>query len=201
YEKADDLYAALAREEIRPRAIENALRPQSELKAPFSEEDQIKQLQHRPKQADEKDSGVLVVGVSALMTNLARCCRPAPPDPIIGFVTRGKGISIHRLGCTNLAEVMRTQPERLIECSWGEQAGLHYPVDIAVSANDRQGLLRDITEVFSKEKINVTSVQTESQRGGVARMQFTAEVTSGEQLKQALTRLLEVDAVFEARRR
>ncbi|MDX1669265.1 MAG: bifunctional (p)ppGpp synthetase/guanosine-3',5'-bis(diphosphate) 3'-pyrophosphohydrolase, partial [Limnobacter sp.] len=128
YDKADDLYAALAREEIRPRAIENALRPQSELKAPFSEEEQIKQLQ-RPKQADEKDSGVLVVGVSALMTNLARCCRPAPPDPIIGFVTRGKGISIHRLGCTNLAEVMRTQPERLIECSWGEQAGLHYPVD------------------------------------------------------------------------
>lgn len=199
YEKAEDLFAALAREEIRPRAIETALRPAPELKGPLSDEDQIKMLQKR-KLTDDKDSGVLVVGVSALMTNLARCCRPAPPDPIIGFVTRGKGISIHRLGCSNLAEVMRTHPERLIETSWGESAGLHYPVDIAVSANDRQGLLRDITEVFSKEKINVTSVQTESQRG-VARMQFTAEVTSGEQLKQALTRLLEVDAVFEARRR
>lgn len=199
YDKADDLYAALAREEIRPRAIETALKPEPEPRAPLSEEDQIRMLQKR-KPVDESESGVLVVGVSALMTNLARCCRPAPPDPIIGFVTRGKGISIHRLGCTNLAEVMRTQPERLIETSWGESEGLHYPVDIAVSANDRQGLLRDITEVFSKEKINVTSVQTESQRG-VARMQFTAEVTSGEQLRQALARLLEIDAVFEARRR
>ena len=77
---------------------------------------------------------------------------------------------------------------------------MHYPVDIAVTANDRQGLLRDITEVFSKEKINVTGVQTESQRG-VARMQFTVEVSSGEQLRTSLSRILEIDAVFEARRR
>jgi GTP pyrophosphokinase len=143
---------------------------------------------------------VLVVGVSTLMTNLARCCRPAPPDPIIGFVTRGKGVSIHRLGCSNLAEVMRRQPERLIETTWGESSGLHYPVDIAVTANDRQGLLRDITEVFSKDKINVIGVQTETQRG-IAKMQFTAEVSSGEQLRGALTHLLEINGVFEVRRR
>lgn len=95
---------------------------------------------------------------------------------------------------------MRRQPERLIETTWGESAGLHYPVDIAVAANDRQGLLRDITEVFSKDKINVISVQTESQRG-VAKMQFTVEVGSGAQLRQALTHLLEIDAVFDVRRR
>lgn len=202
FEKAEDLCVALSREEIRPRAIENCLKPAPTSEGPLTDEEQLHLLQrYKPRETQGGEAGVLVVGVSALMTTLARCCRPAPPDPIIGFVTRGKGVSIHRLGCSNLAEVMRTQPERLIETSWGESgAGLRYPVDIAVSANDRQGLLRDITEVFSKDKINVIGVQTESQRG-VAKMQFTVEVGSGAQLQQALTHLLEIDAVFEVRRR
>lgn len=204
FEKAEDLYVALSREEIRPRAIENSLKPPGSQEGPLSEQEQLEIIQKRATTKSDThtgESGVLVVGVSALMTNLARCCRPAPPDPIIGFVTRGKGVSIHRLGCTNLAEVMRTHPERLIETTWGDAGGgLHYPVDIVVSANDRQGLLRDITEVFSRDKINVIGVQTETQRG-VAKMQFTAEVSSGAQLKTALSHLLEVDAVFEVRRR
>jgi GTP pyrophosphokinase len=201
YNKPEELYVALAREEIRPRAIENALRADLLAPGPLSDEEQLEVLTKRKPQTDSsKDSGVLVVGVSTLMTNLARCCRPAPPDPIIGFVTRGKGVSIHRLGCPNLGEVMRKQPERLIETTWGESAGLHYPVDIAVTANDRQGLLRDITEVFSKDKINVIGVQTESQRG-VAKMQFTVEVGNANQLRLALSHLLEIDAVYEVRRR
>lgn len=201
FDKPEEMYMALAREEIRPRAIENTLRPAPATEGPLSDEEQLELLKRRRgPENDPKKSGILVVGVSTLMTNLARCCRPAPPDPIIGFVTRGKGVSIHRLGCSNLAEVMRKQPERLIETTWGNSGGLHYPVDIAVSANDRQGLLRDITEVFSRQKINVVGVQTESQRG-LARMQFTAEVSSGEQLRQALSHLLEIDGVFQARRR
>lgn len=201
YDKPEDLYVALAREELRPRAIEHALRPAPATDTPQTEEEQFELLKRKKfNEQTVKKSGVLVVGVSTLMTNLARCCRPAPPDPIIGFVTRGKGVSIHRLGCSNLAEVMRKHPERLIETTWGESAGLHYPVDISVTANDRQGLLRDITEVFSRGKINVIGVQTESQRG-LAKMQFTAEVSSGEQLRQALSNLLEIDGVFEARRR
>ncbi|MCQ8897311.1 bifunctional (p)ppGpp synthetase/guanosine-3',5'-bis(diphosphate) 3'-pyrophosphohydrolase [Limnobacter humi] len=200
YDKAEDLYVALAREEIRPRAIEHALKGSPADEGPLSDEEQIEIITRRKGQSDSKQSGVLVVGVSTLMTNLARCCRPAPPDPIIGFVTRGKGVSIHRLGCSNLAEVMRKHPERLIETTWGESDGLHYPVDISITANDRQGLLRDITEVFSRDKINVIGVKTESTRG-VAKMQFTAEVGSGEILRQALSHLLEVDGVFDVRRR
>ncbi|MFN4328567.1 MAG: RelA/SpoT family protein [Limnobacter sp.] len=200
YDKPEDLYVALAREEIRPRAIEHALREAPPTDTPTGDDEQIEIIKRRKGNADTQQSGVLVVGVSTLMTNLARCCRPAPPDPIIGFVTRGKGVSIHRLGCSNLAEVMRRHPERLIETTWGESGGLHYPVDISITANDRQGLLRDITEVFSRDKINVIGVNTESQRG-VAKMQFTAEVNNGEQLRQALTHLLEIDGVFEVRRR
>ena len=198
YEKTEDLFLALAREEIRPRAIEHTLTPNI-FPEPNTNEQQIR-LSPQQKTNSGNNSGVLIVGVSALMTNLARCCRPAPPDPIIGFVTRGKGVSIHRLGCSNLETVMRNQPERLIEASWGESKGLHYPVDILVSANDRQGLLRDVTEVFSRDKINVIGVQTESLQG-IANMSFTVEVTSGEQLKQSLSHLLEVNSVFEARRR
>jgi GTP pyrophosphokinase len=200
YDKPDDLYVALAREEIRPRNIENALRTEVQTIESLSEYQPVEIFNQRKPSSNSKESGVLVVGVSTLMTNLARCCRPAPPDPIIGFVTRGKGVSIHRLGCPNLTEVMRRQPERLIETTWGESSGLHYPVDINVTANDRQGLLRDITEVFSKDKINVIGVKTETQRG-VAKMQFTAEVQSGGQLKSALSHLLEINGVFEVRRR
>jgi GTP pyrophosphokinase len=95
-------------------------------------------------------SGVLVVGTEGLMTQLARCCKPAPPDPIVGFVTRGKGVSIHRASCKNFAEMAAKAPERVIETDWGP-AGKDtvYPVDIFILAGDRQGLLRDISEMLT----------------------------------------------------
>ena len=109
--------------------------------------------------------GLLVVGVESLLTQMAKCCKPAPPDPICGFVTRGKGVSVHRTDCSNLAEMVARNGERLIDVEWGVTQGVNgsvYPVDVAVQASDRQGLLRDISEVFTKEKINVTGVQTQS---------------------------------------
>jgi GTP pyrophosphokinase len=134
------------------------------------------------------------------MTALAKCCKPAPPDPIIGFVTRGKGVSIHRLSCKNFAEMRTKSPERVIQTEWG-RAGAEtvYPVDLFIMAGDRQGLLRDISEVFSREKINVIGVNTQSSKG-LARMVFTAEIGSTEQLNKALSAIGEVQGVQEARR-
>ena len=109
------------------------------------------------------------------MTGLARCCKPAPPDPIVGFVTRGKGISIHRQRCSNVIRMQEKQPERLITADWGSPRDEVFPVDVVVEAMDRQGLLRDISEVFSREKINVTAVNTLS-TNFQARMSFTLEV-------------------------
>ncbi len=199
YPGSPELYGAMAREEIRPRAIEHCLAPPpaaTEVDSP-----DVRILNRRKTGGDAaNESGVLVVGVDALMTQLARCCRPTPPDPIIGFVTRGKGISIHRVGCPNLTSMARNQSERLIETTWGEEGERVYPVDLIVMANDRQGLLRDITEVFSREKINVIGVNTQSQRN-MAKMQFTAEVKHAAQLQRALTLLMEINGVFEARRR
>ena len=122
-------------------------------------------------------SGILIVGVDRLMTGLARCCKPAPPDAIVGFVTRGKGITIHRQSCSNVARMKEKQPERLISADWGTPRDEVFPVDVVVEAMDRQALLRDISEVFSREKINVTAVNTLS-RNLQARMSFTLEVKS-----------------------
>jgi len=143
---------------------------------------------------------VLVVGTEGLMTQLARCCKPAPPDQIIGFVTRGKGVSIHRLNCKNFTEMSAKAPERVIQTTWGTPVhDTVYPVDIFVLAGDRQGLLRDISEIFLREKINVIGVSTQSVKGH-ARMAFTAEIGSTAQLQKALTVIREVKGVLEARR-
>jgi GTP pyrophosphokinase len=145
-------------------------------------------------------SGVLVLGTEGLMTVLAKCCKPAPPDPIVGFVTRGKGVSIHRLSCKNFAEMRAKAPERVIQTEWG-RAGSEtvYPVDLFIMAGDRQGLLRDISEVFSREKINVIGVNTQSAKGQ-ARMVFTAEIGSTAQLNKALAAIGEVQGVVKAQR-
>ena len=145
-------------------------------------------------------AGVLVVGVDALLTQLAKCCRPAPPDEISGFVTRGRGVSVHRADCPNARNLARQHPERVIPVTWGARGDAIYPVDLIVEASDRQGLLRDISEVFSKEKINVIGVKTQS-RGDAAHMLFTVEFAGLEKLPHALQMLREVKGVRSATRR
>ena len=152
-------------------------------------------------------SGVLVVGTDGLMTQLAKCCKPAPPDEIGGFVTRGKGVSIHRADCTDFAHLQRKSPDRVIEVQWSGQAGAVrdgqaavYPVDVGVEAQDRQGLLRDISDVFAREKMNVIGVQTQSVRG-VAWMTFTIEVADARQVARAMAVVGDVAGVREVRRR
>jgi GTP pyrophosphokinase len=145
-------------------------------------------------------SGVLVVGTDGLMTQLARCCKPAPPDEIVGFITRGKGVSIHRANCKNLAQMRIRALERVIQTTWGEPGKeTVYPVDVFILANDRQGLLRDISEIFSREKINVIGVNTHSAKGH-ARMEFTAEIGATAQLQKALMIIRDVVGVIEVRR-
>ena len=151
--------------------------------------------------------GVLVVGVDSLMTQLAKCCKPAPPDDIRGFVTRGKGVSIHRSDCSDFAHLQRTSPDRVIDVQWGgavsggrEGASAVYPVDVAVEAIDRQGLLRDISDVFAREKMNVIGVQTQSVKG-IAWMTFTIEVTDARQVSRAMSVVGDVAGVRMVRRK
>ena len=193
YANADALFLAAARNDLGQRQLQTALRGEAE-EAPA--EPAI--LAKRSK-ASTSGNRVLIVGVDKLMTQLGRCCKPAPPDTIAGFVTRGKGVSIHRLDCTNFRNMSARNPERLIGAEWGEGADALYPADIAVEAQDRQGLLRDISEVLSREKINVTAVRTQSKQGS-ARMSFTIEVSGVAQLQRALKLIEEIGGVEGARR-
>jgi GTP pyrophosphokinase len=200
YGKPDELFAAAARDEINLRQIQLAIRavaaPATVAPVPANDDE----VTTRASRASGSGSGILIVGVDRLMTGLARCCKPAPPDAIVGFVTRGKGITIHRAICANLARARREQPERLIESNWGAPRDEVFPVDIMVEAGDRPGLLRDLSEVFSREKINVTSVNTLSKQH-LARMGFTIEVRSVAELRRTLGLLVEVPGVLSAARR
>jgi GTP pyrophosphokinase len=154
----------------------------------------------RKSESSAGGGGILVVGVDRLMTGLARCCKPAPPDPIVGFVTRGKGVTIHRAACANVERIRTREPERLIDANWGDAREEVFPVDIVVEAMDRQGLLRDISEIMTREKINVTAVNTLS-KNLQAKMSFTLEVQSIAQLKRALLLVRDVRGVVSAMRR
>ena len=200
FKSADGLFEVVGKDEYSLRNIEVLLNPPEP--APTADEMVLRRSTRGSRH--KSASGVLVVGVDSLLTQLSRCCKPAPPDPIAGFVTRGKGVSIHRQDCSNFHELTSRAPERVIEVRWGERrAGPDaavYPVDIAVEAMDRQGLLRDISEVFSKEKINVTGVQTQSIKG-MAFMTFTVETPDALLLPRVLINLKSVKGVRNARRR
>ncbi|MCX7891654.1 MAG: bifunctional (p)ppGpp synthetase/guanosine-3',5'-bis(diphosphate) 3'-pyrophosphohydrolase [Burkholderiales bacterium] len=194
YDKADEFFAAVGREVIRPRELQTALRGQGKALEPEAP------VIARKAKAEAGASGILIVGVDRLLTQLARCCKPAPPDPIVGFVTRGRGVSIHRASCRSLAALTAAHPERTIEAHWGEQGAGVFAVDVVIEAHDRQGLLRDVSEVFSRQRINVTAVNTAS-RQHIATMAFTVEVTGVDQLARTLAEIREVPGVFAAGRR
>jgi GTP pyrophosphokinase len=197
YPKLDEFFAAAAHGDINTRQIQHAIRAAAKLALVPEDEDVVVARQSK---ATGSGSGILIVGVDKLMTGLGKCCKPAPPDPIIGFVTRGKGITIHRKSCSNIGRMQAVHPERLITADWGEPREEVFPVDIEVEAIDRQGLLRDISEVFSREKINVTAVNTLS-KNLQARMSFTVEVATLTQLKKALQLVEEVKGVLSAGRK
>lgn len=199
FKAADNLFEVVGKDEFSLRNIENLLRP-AEPAPPADEGVLIKKSRGSDKASK---GGVLVVGVSSLMTQLAKCCKPAPPDAIGGFVTRGHGVSIHRADCSNFRTMAANQPERVVDVEWGSpkgDQGAVYAVDVAVEAADRQGLLRDISDVLAREKMNVIGVQTQSVKG-TAWMTFTVEIADATRLSQVLQVVKAVSGVRSARRR
>lgn len=161
---------------------------------------------------DVAGHGVRVAGVDSLLTQLARCCHPAPPDSIIGFVTRGKGVSIHRQGCSAVAALARRSPERVLAVDWGDwrnQAGRpagrgqpkerRFPIAIQIEARDRPGLLRDIGEVLARDRNNVLSVRSQT-RGEAARFTLIITVPSSEALGPVFDQLARIEGIASSRR-
>ncbi|HDR9855463.1 TPA: bifunctional (p)ppGpp synthetase/guanosine-3',5'-bis(diphosphate) 3'-pyrophosphohydrolase [Burkholderia multivorans] len=205
FKSPEELFSVVGKEEFSLRNIEQALsdappaEPAPEAPADFEKRSSGASVAHGA------STGVLVVGVDALLTQLARCCRPAPPDPISGFVTRGKGMSIHRSDCATFRRMAERAPERVLHTTWsadvlGGRGASVYPVDLMIEATDRQGLLRDISEVFAREKMNVVGVKTQSRRN-TAFMQFTVEVSNSAQVQRACTLLGDVQGVVRAGRK
>ena len=203
FRNADALFEVVGKDEFSLRNIENLLRPAE----PMPSADEAIALRRTNTDATAPKGGVLVVGVESLMTSLARCCRPAPPDAIGGYVTRGKGVAVHRAACTNFRQMASRAPERVIAVAWGAARGdkpALYPVDVRVEASDRQGLLRDISELFAKEKMNVTGVKTQSVKdasGGTAWMTFTIEVADAARLNHVLGLAGRINGVRSVRRK
>ncbi len=199
FKSAEGLFEVVGKDEYSLRNIETLLKPPEPALTP----DEIVLLKKSRGSAHKSPSSVLVVGMDSLLTQLARCCKPAPPDGISGFVTRGKGVSIHRSDCSNFKELVHRDPGRVIDVRWGQHKlgeSAVYPVDVAIEAHDRQGLLRDISEVFAKEKMNVIGVQTQSIKG-TAWMTFTVEVSDAGLLQRVLMQVANVRGVDSARRR
>ena len=205
FRQADALFEVVGKDEFSLRTIEQLLRPAEPV--PDADELLAQRLQRPPSEsASAGKGGVLVVGVESLLTVLARCCKPAPPDAIGGYVTRGKGVAVHRADCSTFRQMVGRQPERVIPVTWGAPAANRkgeaalYPVDVTVESVDRQGLLRDISEAFAKEKTNVIGVQTHSAKG-LAWMSFTVELSSAARLGAVLGAVRQVSGVRSARRR
>jgi GTP pyrophosphokinase len=198
FKSAEALFEIVGKDEYSLRNIEVFLRPPE----PVMQPDDFVLLKKSRVVPAKSQSGVLVVGVDSLLTQLSKCCRPAPPDAISGFVTRGKGVSIHRDDCRTFQSLLAKHGERVIEVRWGLQKpdqNLMYPVEVSIEASDRQGLLRDISEVFAKEKMNVVGVQTQSVKG-TAWMTFTVEVSDASLLKKVMQTVKSVSGVGRVKR-
>ncbi len=189
----DDLYAAVGRGELGVRQVANALRRLAE-----PEDDHAPPLPETapPREGGEPPRGVIVLGVTDLLTRLAGCCRPLPGDPVRGYISRGRGVTVHRADCPNLR---RLDPERLVEVSWGEAYGT-FQADIDVRAVDRAGLLRDLTSILAAQDINVLAAHTHTDRRREAHLRLTLELSDRDQLQRVLPRLAAIPAVMDVRR-
>jgi len=143
-------------------------------------------------------TSVHVLGTGDLLTRLSRCCSPVPGDAIIGFVTRGEGVSVHRKDCRNILNEDET--ERLVDVEWGRRGHL-YPVAVRIEAWDRVGLLRDVSTMVAEERVNMVGVHTQEQEDGLISISVTLETTGIEQLTRLLTKLEAVRGVVSVSRR
>ena len=193
YDAADDFYAAIGFGGVSATQITN--RVVQYLRR--EEQDQPPALAPTTPKQPVYGSSIKVLGTGDVLTQIARCCTPVPGDAIIGYVTRTRGVSIHRTDCSNV--VASTEPERLVAVEWG-QSGQLFPVSVRVEAWDRVGLLRDLSTIAAEEKVNMTGVRTQEQPDHTTIVSITLETTGVEQLSRLLSKMEGVHAVISVSR-
>jgi GTP pyrophosphokinase len=194
FKRIDDLLAALGRGDIKLGQVLSRLTPVEQVaEAPNF----VKSL---PK-PDVSGSDLRIEGVGNLLTHMARCCQPVPGDQVVGYITLGRGVSVHRQDCPNILHASERQRQRFMEVTWGSATREHYIVDILIKAFDRPGLLRDITSLLSNERAHVYALQTQTNKQeNMTNLTLTVEIDGLNSLSRLLSKLGQVPNVLEARR-
>ena len=193
----EDLFAAVGSGDIRMAHVVNVAH---QLVEPDRHSEQLDLIPRRPSKPGRRGD-VHIQGVGNLLTQLAGCCQPVPGDPIIGYITVGRGVTVHRADCATAMQLQDRESERLIEVSWGGEPVQTYPVEIFIKAYDRSGLLRDVSQLLANEKLNVLEVSTRTNKDdNYASMLLTIEIPNLHLLGRLLARIGQLPNVFEVRR-
>ncbi|MDH3316768.1 MAG: GTP diphosphokinase [Gammaproteobacteria bacterium] len=196
YKSFEDLLAAIGHGDVSGSQLASALQHALPERVPIPTPGPVR----RPKQK-RADAGVQIHGVGNLLTQFAKCCRPVPNDAIVGFITRGRGVTIHRSDCPNMLRLDAERRRRLIDVKWTATDTKTYPVDVQINAYDRQGLLRDVTTILAAESVNVVSLDTRTRsEDQSAEIKMTVEVSDLSHLSRVLDRISQLPNVIEARR-
>ncbi|GEN22492.1 GTP pyrophosphokinase [Halomonas cupida] len=200
YTNAEDMYAALGAGDLR---IGQVLHQAQQLFGENDDQEHLERLLAKPRRSGSRDTdtGITVLGVGNLKTSMANCCNPVPGEPIVGFITQGRGVTVHRQDCSNILQLRMDEPQRVIEVEWGERASTRYPVDVEILAWDRSGLLRDVTTLLGQDKVNVLSINTRTDTDdGIARLAITLEVDGLETLGRLFSRIQQLPNIIEVKR-
>jgi GTP pyrophosphokinase len=195
FHQLDDLLAAIGRGDVSDHQLGLAIQGE----APPKQQVDKKPITTKPSTVLKPQTGIVVEGVRNLKTNFAKCCKPIQSDAIVGYLTRDHGVTIHRENCSFIARLPEARLSRKLVAQWDHIQNVNMSIDIEVEAEDRQGLLRDISDLFVREKINATKANTMS-RKNLALMQFSIEVSNKDKLVQLLSLIKKVPDVISARR-
>jgi GTP pyrophosphokinase len=200
YDRVDDLLAMIGAGEITGRDIANHVLEHEKPKI-TSITQEVEAFKPRPAPlVVDVSNGVSIQGMGGMMVTLSKCCHPVPGDSVVGFITRGRGVAVHRQSCPNMVNLAETERSRLIEVDWGSaQQELVYPVPLEVVAYDREGLLKDMTMLIADERINISHVSVDTSQG-IATIRLTLQINNMSQLSRTLTRIERIRSVVEVHR-
>lgn len=194
----DDVFVALGAGNLRVNRVVSLVQARQ---APPDEPIQQELILQDDNKRDIKAEGVRVAGVDHLLTQLANCCQPLPGDPIMGFITQGRGVTVHHASCTNLLALQAKEPARIVEVSWGESNSITYPADLFIRVKNRPGVLKDLLSLMATERVNVSALHTDTRPADeTAILLLTVEIDSLEKLGDLLRRMDQFPDVLEARR-
>jgi len=203
FTQVDDLYAAIGSGNVRLQQLINYLQQQDEKTRPPQEPD-LNSIVKQPSNTQKNnvdDNGITVSGVGNLLTHLAKCCQPVAGDEIDGFITQGRGISVHRQDCDQLANALSKQPERKVEVQWGAADKQGYLVSIQVISSDRQGLLRDVSTIIANDKLSIYGIESHSDaKRQTMSMNIKLEVNNSERLSKLINKIAQLDDIVDVKR-